>query len=73
MLLVVLTFGIVILFGVILLLLISGAQQLGLSTTGYITIFVGISGVFAWLVKRISDMVSDMSHLWFSEESDEQD
>ena len=67
------TFGIVALFGTILFLIISGAQQLGLSRTGYIAIFILISGVFAWLVKRISDTASGMSHLWFPEESDEQD
>jgi len=67
------TFGIVALFGVILFLFIRGAQQSGLSTTGYIAIFILISGVFAWLVKRVSDTASGMSHLWFPEESDEQD
>lgn len=66
-------FGIVGLFGLILYLITSGAQQLGLSTTGYVVIFVVVSGVFAWLVKRISDTVSGMSHHWFPEESNEQD
>jgi hypothetical protein len=70
---IVLAFGIVSLFGVIIFLLLSGAQRLELSTEGYIAIFVLISGIFAWLVKRISDTASGMSHLWFPEEPDEQD
>lgn len=70
---IILAFGIVGLFGTIIFLLLSGAQQLGLSTEGYIAIFVIISGIFAWLVKRISDTASGMSHLWFPEESDERD
>lgn len=53
--------------------MINGAQQLGLSTTGYIAIFVVISGVFAWLLKRISDTVSAMSHIWFPEETERSD
>ena len=67
------TFGIVALFGLILYLLVDGAQRLGLSTGGYIAIFVVVSGIFAWLVKRISDTASSMSHYWFPEESDDQD
>ena len=66
-------FMIVVLFGLILYLLVNGAQQLGISRIGYIVIFVLISGVFAWLIKRISDTASSMSHLWFPEESDKQD
>ncbi len=66
-------FGIVILFGLILALLVNGAQQLGLPKPIYVAIMVIISGIFAWLLKRISDIASDMSHHWFPEESDEQD
>ena len=73
MLVIIFVFGIVGLFGLMLYLLVNGAQQVGLSTIGYLAIFVVISGVFAWLVKRISDTASGMSHLWFPEESDEQD
>ena len=72
-LIIIFVFAIVSLFGIILFLFISGAQQLGIPTVGYIAIFVVISGIFAWLVKRLSDTVSGMSHLWFPEESDEQD
>ena len=70
-LIIIFTCAIVSLFGAIIYLLINGAQQVGLSTSGYIAIFVVISGVFAWLVKRMSDTVSGMSHLWFPEETDE--
>ncbi len=66
-------FGVVALFGLILYLLVNGAQQLGISKIGYIVIFVFVSGLFAWLIKRISDTASSMSHHWFPEESDEQD
>jgi hypothetical protein len=70
---IVLAFGFVALFGAIIFLLLSGAQRLGLSTIGYLAIFVFISGVFAWLVKRISDTASGLSHLWFPEEPEEHD
>ena len=68
-----LAFVIVGLFGVIIIFFVSGAQRLGLSTAGYIAILVIISGIFAWLLKRISDTASELSHFWFSEETDEQD
>ena len=58
------------LFGVIVYLFIRGAEQLGLPLVVHIGIFVAISGVFAWLLKRISDMVSDMSQYWFPEDDD---
>ena len=58
------------LFAVIVYLFISGAQQLGLPTTAMIAIFVIISGVFAWLVKRITDIVSGMSQRWFPEQEE---
>ena len=72
-LIIIFTFGIVILFGVIIFFLVNGAQQLRLPITVYIGIVVVISGIFAWLVKRLSDTVSGMSHYWFPEESEEQD
>lgn len=58
------------LFAAIVYLFISGAQQLGLPTTAMIAIFVIISGIFAWLVKRITDIVSGMSQRWFPEQED---
>jgi hypothetical protein len=60
------------LFGLIVFLFIRGAQQLGLSSTAYIVIFVVISGIFAWLVKRITDIAASMSQFWFPEDSDEE-
>jgi flagellar basal body-associated protein FliL len=65
-------FLIVSLFGLIIFLFIRGAQQLGLSPTAYIVIFVVISGIFAWLVKRITDIAASMSQFWFPEDSDEE-
>ena len=73
LLIIIFSFGIVGLFGLILYLLVDGAQRLGLSTIGYIAIFVVVSGIFAWLIKRISDTASGMSQIWFPEESDEED
>jgi CBS domain containing-hemolysin-like protein len=58
------------LFGVIVYLFIRGAERLGLPLAVHIGIFVVISGVFAWLLKRISDMVSDMSQYWFPEDDE---
>ena len=73
LLIIVFSFGIVSLFGLILYLLVDGAQRLGLSTIGYIAVFVVVSGIFAWLIKRISDTASSMSRIWFPEESDDED
>jgi hypothetical protein len=61
-------FGIVSLFGVLIYLFASGAQQMGLPIIANIVIFVIISGIFAWLVKRLTDIISGLSHLWFPEE-----
>ena len=58
------------LFGLIVYLFIRGAEQLGLPLVVHIGIFVAISGVFAWLLKRISDMVSGMSQYWFPEDDE---
>jgi hypothetical protein len=35
-------------------------------------IFVIISSIFAWVVKRITDTAAGMSQLWFPEDSDEE-
>lgn len=58
------------LFGLIVYLFIRGAEELGLPLVVHIGIFVAISGVFAWLLKRISDMVSGMSQYWFPEDDE---
>jgi CBS domain containing-hemolysin-like protein len=71
LLVIVLVFGIVLLFGAFIYLFIRGAQQLGLSTIAYIVIFVIISGIFAWLLKRLSDTASGLSRRWFPEEDEE--
>jgi hypothetical protein len=70
-LLIIFVFGAVSLFGVILYLFISGAHQMGWPPTAYIVILVVISGIFAWLVKRITDTVSGMSQYWFPEDADD--
>jgi hypothetical protein len=72
-LLIILTFGLVALFGLIILLLINGAEQMGLPAPAHIAILVIISGVFAWLVKRASDAISNFSRLWFPEDTDQSD
>ena len=69
-LLITLAFMAVALFGAIIYLFIRGAQQMGLPPVANIAIFVIISGIFAWLMKRITDIVSDMSERWFPEEVD---
>ena len=70
-LLIIFTFVAVSLFGLIVYLFIRGAEQLGLPLFVHIGIFVLISGVFAWLIKRISDMVSGMSEYWFPEDDED--
>ena len=67
------TFGIVALFGLIIFMLLRGGQQLGLSPAGYLAILIVTTGIFAWLVKRISDTVSGMSDRWFPPDSDKPD
>lgn len=69
-LLIIFTVGAVALFGAMVYLLLSGAEQLGLPVVFHIAIFVIVSGVFAWLLKRISDIGSGMSRLWFPEDDD---
>ena len=72
-LLILFSFAIVILFGALIYIFIEGAEQLGLSSLGQIVILVVISGIFAWLLKRISDAVSGLSHWWFPDEDNESD
>jgi hypothetical protein len=72
-LIIIFTVGIVTLFGAIIFLFIAGAERIGVPSFVHIAILVVISGVFAWLLKRLSDTVSEMSHLWFPEETDEGD
>ena len=67
-LIIVFVFVIVILFGLLVYLFLRGAQQMGMSTPVFIAIFVIISGIFAWLIKRLSDTVSGMSRYWFPED-----
>lgn len=72
-LLILLSFAIVGLFGALIYIFVQGAEQLGLSSPGQIVILVIISGVFAWLLKRISDTVSGLSHWWFPNENEKRD
>jgi len=70
LLLILFAFVAVALFAGIVYLFISGAQQLGLPSAAMIAMFVIISGIFAWLVKRITDIVSDMGQRWFPEQEE---
>ncbi len=70
LLLILLAFVMVSLFGVMIYLFISGVQQMGLSAVAGVAIFVLISGVFAWLLKRVTDIVSGMGRRWFPEEEE---
>jgi membrane protein implicated in regulation of membrane protease activity len=70
-LLIILCFVAIGLFGAIIYFFINGAQQLGLSPIVNVAVIVIISGIFAWLVKRIADIVSGMSRHWFPEEDDQ--
>lgn len=65
---IVLAFVIVGLFGALIYLFTGGAERLGVSTTGQILIFLGVSGIFAWLLKRLSDAASDAGRYWFADE-----
>ena len=67
-LLIIFTFGAVALFGAIVYLFIKGAEQLGLPLFVHVAIFVVVSGIFAWLLKRITDIGSDMGRYWFPED-----
>lgn len=69
---IILMFVLVSLFGVIIFMFIRGAQQLGLSPIIYVIIFVVVSGIFAWVIKRITDTAAGMSQLWFPEDTDDE-
>ena len=71
-LIIILTFGLVAVFSIIVYGFINGAQQMGLPPIVNLTIFVIISGIFAWLLKRLTDIISGMSRLWFPEDNDDQ-
>lgn len=71
LLVIVLVCGVVGLFGALVFLLINGALQLGLPPVVYLVIFVTVSGIFAWLIKRLADIFLKASRLWFSDESNE--
>ena len=72
LLIIVLVFSLVALFGVLIYLFIQGVQQMGLPTIANIAIFVIISGIFAWLIKRLTDIISGLSKVWFPEEDDDE-
>jgi hypothetical protein len=61
------------LFGALVFIFVSGAQQLGLSTSGYVAVLVVISGIFAWLLKRLSDIALRLSQRWFPDQNNESD
>jgi len=61
------------LFGLIVTLFISGAQQLGWPPAAHLAILVLVSGVFAWLMKRMSDIIAAMSQRWFPEDNHDTD
>jgi membrane protein implicated in regulation of membrane protease activity len=63
--------GAVSLFAALIYLFASGIEQLGWPAWLRIATFVIISGIFAWLLKRISDTVSARSQEWFPRENDE--
>ena len=67
---IVISFVIVALFAALVYLLTSGVQQRGFSLIVNLTIFVIISGIFAWLLNRLTAIVSGMSQLWFPEDED---
>ena len=69
-LLIIFTIGAVTLFGIMVYMLLSGAEQLGLPFVFQVAIFVVVSGVFAWLLKRITDIGTGMARAWFPEEDD---
>lgn len=70
LLLVVFVCAIVSLFSGLVYLLVGGAERLGWPAWAYVAILVVVSGVFAWLVKRLTDTVAGLSHYWFPEDSD---
>ena len=66
-----LVFGIVILFTVLLYVFMQIPRQMGWPVIANIVIFVIISGIFAWLVKRLTNIVAGFSQIWFPEEDEE--
>lgn len=42
---------------------------MGLALWMHLVILVVMSGLFAWLVKRLTDTVAGLSHHWFPEEN----
>lgn len=69
LLIIALVFVIVILFGVLIYLFIKSAQQMAWPSVANIAIFVIISGIFAWLIKRLTDIVSGLGRHWFPEDN----
>jgi hypothetical protein len=67
-----LVLGLVALLGLLIYLFIRGVQQMGLPTIANIAIFVIISGIFAWLLKRFTDIISGFSQVWFPEDDEEE-
>jgi len=65
--------GAVSLFGSVVYLFIKGAQQLGWPPAAHVVILVVISGIFAWLMKRISDIISEVGQRWFPGEVNDGD
>lgn len=61
---------IVTLFSGLIYLFVGGAERLAWPAWAYVVILVVISGIFAWLVKRLTDSVAGLSHYWFPEDSD---
>jgi hypothetical protein len=70
-LLILFAFVVVALFGLLVYLFTSGARLLGFPPEAWIVIFMLLSGVFAWLLKRVTDVVAGMSTLWFPEPPEE--
>lgn len=71
-LIILITVAIVSLFGLLIYLFTSGVQKIGSPLLLNLSIFVIISGIFAWLVKRLTDIILSMSHIWFSEDQDDE-
>lgn len=71
-LIILITLVIVALFGGIIYLFTSGIQQMGLPLIVNLAIFVIISGIFAWLIKRLSDIILDLSRVWFPEDQNDE-
>jgi hypothetical protein len=72
-LLIIVAFGLVALFGLLVYLLVNGAERMGLPAAAHTAVLVLVSGVFAWLLKRLTDVISSMSQVWFPEDSDPPD